>query len=87
VGTTSLHLAKGFFDKLAKDIKKASSQLLAFDNGAAARRIVYVVFNFDDRLHEYADEYQRQIKAYIASASLLHAEVVLDVKPPFHSAV
>ena len=70
VGTTLLHLEKGFFDKLGKDIKKASSQLLAFDKSSATRRIVYVVFNFDDRLHEYADEYRRQIEAYIARASL-----------------
>ena len=87
VATTSLYLEKGFFDKLAKAIKKASSQLLAFDNSSAARRIVYVVFNFDDRLHEYADEYQRQIEAYIAGASLSNIKVVLDVKPPFHSVV
>ncbi|MGB9026140.1 MAG: hypothetical protein WCC40_09290 [Rhodomicrobium sp.] len=87
VGKITLHLAKGFFDKLGNDIRKAAAQLSAFDDGSAARRIVYVVFNFDDRLHEYADEYQRQIEAYIASEALANIEVVLDVKPPFHSAV
>jgi hypothetical protein len=87
VGNTLPYLEKGFFDKLGHDIKKASSQLLAFDDSSAAHRIVYVVFNFNDGLHEYADEYQRQIEAYIESASLANIEVVLDVKPPFHSAL
>jgi hypothetical protein len=70
VRKTLRHLDKGFFDKLTKGIEKASSQLLAFDGSSAARRIVYVVFNFDDLLHELADEYQGQIEAYIARASL-----------------
>ncbi len=84
VGETLQNLEEGFFNKLAKDLKKASSQLLAFDS-SAAHRIVYVVCNFDDRLHEYADDYQRQIEAYIAGAPLPNIKVVLDVKPPFHS--
>jgi hypothetical protein len=49
------------------------------------RRLVYVVFNFDDRLHEYADEYQKQIEAFLASASPPGVEVVLDIKSSFHA--
>ena len=88
VGKTLLFLEKEFFEnKLSNVIEQASSQLLAFDNCSATRRIVYVVFDFDDSLHECADEYQRQIEAYIAGASLPNITVETYVKPPFHSVV
>jgi hypothetical protein len=87
VGTTRLYLEKEFFKKVSSVIHTAASQLLAFDRDLTSRRIAYVVFNFDDRLHEYADEYQKQIEAFIAGASLPDVEVVLEIKPPFHSAV
>jgi hypothetical protein len=86
VGTTRLYLEKEFFDKLSSVIHTAASQLLAFEKDLTSRRIVYVVFNFDDRLHEYADEYQKQIEIFIAGASLPDVEVVPEIKPPFHSA-
>jgi hypothetical protein len=87
VGTTRLYLEKEFFKKVSSVIHTAASQLLAVDKDLTSGRIVYVVFNFDDRLHEYADEYDQQIEAFIAGASLPDVEVVLEVKPPFHSAV
>ena len=87
VATIRRDLETSFFNKLSCVVCTASSQLLAFDNSLRSRRIVYVVFKFDDRLHEYADEYQRQIETYIAEASLPDVEVVLEIKPPFHSAI
>jgi hypothetical protein len=87
VGTTRLYLEKEFFKKVSSVIHTAASQLLAVDKDLTSRRILYVVFNFDDRLHEYAHEYHKQIEAFIAGASLPDVEVVLEVKPPFHSAV
>jgi hypothetical protein len=87
VGATRLYLEKEFFKKVSSVIHTAASQLLAVDKDLTSRRILYVVFNFDDRLHEYADEYHKQIEAFIAGASLPDVEVVLEVKPPFHSAV
>ena len=87
VGTTQVYLGKQFFEKLSSVINTAASQLLTFDRDSATRRIVYVGFNFDDRLHECANDYRKQIKAFIADASLPSVEVVLDIKPPFHSAV
>jgi hypothetical protein len=86
VGTTRLHLKNQFFDKLSSVIRTAASQLLAFDKDLTSRRIAYVVFSFDDRIHEYADEYQKQIEAFLADASLPDVEVVLEIKPAFHSA-
>jgi hypothetical protein len=87
VGTTWLYLEKEFFNKLSLVIRKAASQLLEFDKDLTSRRIVYVVFNFDDRIHEYADEYEKQIEAFLANVSLPHVEVVAEIKPAFHSVV
>lgn len=85
VGTTQRYLEQPFLDKLSSTIGKAATQLLAFDKDLNSRRIVYVVFNFDDRIHEYADEYQQQIGAFLATISRPDVEVVAEIKPAFHS--
>jgi hypothetical protein len=87
VRTTLRYLEQPFFDKLSSTIRSAATQLLAFDKDLTSRRIVYVVFNFDDRIHEYADEYQKQIEAFLAGAALPDVEVVLEIKPAFYSVV
>jgi hypothetical protein len=87
VGTTLPYLEQPFLDKLSSTIRTAASQLLAFDKDLASRRIVYVVFNFDDRIHEYADEYQKQIEAFLAGASLPDVKVILEIKPAFYPVV
>lgn len=87
VGTTLAHLQEGFFRKLTSDIATAASQMLAYDGNTRTRRIVYVVVNFDDNLHEYAAEYQKQIEACLAHAANPGIETVLDIKPPFYSAM
>ena len=87
VGTTLRYLEKLFLDKLSSTIRSAAAQLLSFDKDLTSRRIVYVVFNFDDRIHEHADEYQKQIEAFLAGASLPDVEIVLEIKPAFHSVV
>ena len=87
VGTTLRYLEQPFLDKLSSTIRTAASQLLAFDKDLTSRRIVHVVFNFDDRIHEYSEEYQKQIEAFLECASLPNVEVVLEIKPAFHSVV
>jgi hypothetical protein len=87
VGATLPYLEKESFEKLSSVIQVASSQLLSFENGSASCRIVLVVFNFDDRLHQCADKYQKEIEAYIACAVLPKIEIVLDIAPAFHWAV
>ncbi len=87
VGTTLRYLEQPFFDKLSSTICTAATQLLAFDKNLTSRRNVYVVFNFDDRIHEYADDYQQQIEAFLASAPQPDVEIVLEIKPAFHSVV
>jgi hypothetical protein len=87
VGTTPRHLERPFFDKLSSTIGTAAAQLLAFDKELTSRRIVYVVFNFDDRAHECADGYQKQIEAFLAGTPPPDVEIVLEIKPAFYSVV
>ncbi|MGC1179409.1 MAG: hypothetical protein WA884_10395 [Methyloceanibacter sp.] len=87
VGTILAYLEEGFFNKLMSDINTAALQMRALDVDVETRRIVYLVVSFDDNLHEYAIEYQKQIEAYIASVGTPGVEVVLDIKPPFYSAM
>lgn len=87
VGTTLLHLDEPFFRKLDNTIRTASKQLHSFSAEKNPDRIALIVINFDDSLHEYADEYKKQIDDHIAGVSNPSLEVVLDIKPPFYSAI
>jgi|SRR5665213_206666 len=87
VGTTVLQLDDGFFNKLAHDIRAASAQMLAFSDDAETHRTVFIIVNFDDNLHEYGDEYQRQIDQHVANVLSPDVQVVFDIKPPFYSAM
>jgi hypothetical protein len=87
VGTVTDRLERGFFDKLSADLNSAKSQMLAYDEDVATRRIVYVILNFDDHLHEYSDRYRDQIDAHLASHTPDGLEVVLESKLPFYGAM
>lgn len=87
VGTSTDRLEQGFFGKLSADLNSAKSQMLAYDGGETTRLIAYVILNFDDHLHEYADRYQEQIDAYLSSHTPDGLEVVLESKSPFYSAI
>ena len=50
------------------------------------KRIVYLVVNFDDSLHEYVDDYLVQIQQRSEEFVVPGLEIVLDVKPKFYSA-
>jgi len=84
VGTSQGRVEPGFLAKLRSDIGRASTQMSAFDPDPAARRIVYVVVNFDDLLHEYGPECRAHIEAELAASPPAGVEVVLDIKPPFY---
>ncbi len=77
VGTTLTRLDDKFLNKLVKAIDLAASQLAAFDSEATARRIVYVVVHFDEKI-ECQDEYRKQIETHIASLSTPAIEIVLS---------
>jgi flagellin-like hook-associated protein FlgL len=87
VGTTLAHLEESFFKKLMSTIDSAASQLRAFGADVGTRRIVLVVINFDDSLHEYADSYESQINDRMTKVSMPGIEVAFDIKPPFYSAI
>lgn len=87
VGTTIDQLAPEFFGKLTSALAQANAQMIGYEANQATKKIVYVVVNFDDRLHEYGDEYRRQIEECLRSNSVPELEVILDIKPAFYTAM
>jgi hypothetical protein len=63
-GRVSDRLEAGFFGKLASTLAHAKAQMSAFNPDPAVIKLAYVVINFDDLLHEYADRYGAQIERY-----------------------
>ena len=55
----------------------------AYNADVQARRIAYVVINFDDSSHEYADRYAPQLEEFRASYAASGLEIVLCYKGPF----
>jgi hypothetical protein len=86
VGTIQLHLPSGFFSKLKCDINKSTRQMVAFSGNRSTRKISYIIVNFDDNLHECADIYEGQIRAFIQNLEPKDVTIFLDIKPPFYSA-
>jgi hypothetical protein len=85
VGTTQSRLNDAFFKKLTTTLSAAERQMAAYFPGEA-RRVAYVIVNFDDRLHEYSDVYQRQID-YLMKLRQGSIEAVFDIKPAFYTAL
>lgn len=79
-------LPDGFFDKLIATLKTAGTQMISYCSDESARRIVYVVLNFDDLLNEYAEDYLRQIQEFVKTQTLQAIEIIFDAKPKFYSA-
>ncbi|MDH6262193.1 hypothetical protein M2427_006142 [Bradyrhizobium sp. BR13661] len=77
VGTSTDCLDEGFFRKLSSDLRKARDQMAAYGAGGCTKYIAYVIVNFDDSLHEYADRYRRQIDQFIASDPVPGLKVAL----------
>lgn len=87
VGTISAELEDGFFNKLTATLETARRQMVTFCSDPDTRRIAYVIVDFDDSLHEYAQEYSKQIAAFIATQPVPGLDIVFDIKPPFYSAM
>jgi hypothetical protein len=86
VGTVTDQLDDGFLRKLISDLTQAKKQMLAYDPASATKKMVYIIPNFDDRLHEYVDRYQVQIDRFMVSSAIPELEVVFDIKPAFYAA-
>jgi hypothetical protein len=85
VGETQTILNDAFLNKLTATLSAAERQMGTYFPGEA-RRIAYVIVNFDDRLHEYGDNYQRQIDDLmkLRQGSI---EAVFDIKSAFYTAL
>ena len=75
-----------FFRKLTHDIENAKQQLNAYSTETAARKIVYIIVNFDDDFHEYKDMYEEQITVCLNTDMFPEGEIIFDIKPPFYTA-
>ena len=60
--------------------------MAAYDADNSMRKIVYIIVNFDDSLHEYRDDYSAQIDLFIAANPTPEIETVFHIKPRFYSA-
>ncbi len=81
VGSTSRTLGILFLQKLRKTIEYAQTQMVAHD--AQASQLVYVIVNFDDIFHEYAEDYSEEINQFMANNPISGVEVVFEIKPAF----
>jgi hypothetical protein len=87
VGTSTDRLEPGFFRKLTSDLTRAKDQMAAYRVDSATKMIAYVIINFDDLLHEYADRYEIQLNQYMAGTPVPGLEVVFDYRPAFYTAM
>lgn len=58
--------------------------MLVHDPDNVARRIVYVIVNYDDLLQECGDLYRSDIAQFMANNPISDLEVEFDIKPPFY---
>jgi hypothetical protein len=86
-GSTQGSLPDAFFRKLTATLKAAETQMKSYRSDGIARRMVYVILNFDDLLNEYGEDYLGQIQAFVTSSDLPKVEIIFDVKPKFYSAI
>ncbi len=86
VGRVTDELEAGFFAKLSSDLARAQAQMLGFNADPTVVKLAYLVVNFDDSLHEYADRYGKQIERYMAEHPRPGLEVAFYWKPPFGNA-
>ena len=81
-GANENRLPQEFLNKLNSDLVAARDQLLAYCDDANARRIIYMVINFDNFTTEHDAEYFNQIDAFCGARQLQDVEVVIhDMRP------
>jgi hypothetical protein len=74
-----------FFNKFKSTLETARNQMTTYyPMTTEIRKIVYVIMNYDDILHEYASNYATQLEAFIATKPVPDLEIVFEVKPPFY---
>ncbi|MBB3571988.1 hypothetical protein [Rhizobium sp. BK491] len=78
VGASADRLSEAFLGKLRSTVDGAEQQMLVYNADKRTRRIAYLVINFDDTLHEYADQYAPQLEEVAAGYLARGIEVVYD---------
>ena len=76
VGTTTDRLSVGFLNKLGSILRSAKEQLEAHEGSLSARRIAFIVPNFDDSISEYKSKYFLQIDEYLYKTPTPGLEIV-----------
>ena len=79
-------LPDAFFEKLRSTLKTAKEQMACYDPDDGNRRMVYVILNFDDALHEYVEAYSDQLQSFVSGAHDPEIDIIFDMKPAFYSA-
>jgi hypothetical protein len=82
IGTTLLEVEDGLLNKITSDLHNAHDQMNKFYPANDARRIIYMIVNFDNNF-DMAWKYQNQVRAHVDKVRPLGVEVVLFFKPPF----
>lgn len=72
--------------KLQNTVDHARKQLETWRASEAARRVLYLVVNFDDSFAQYAEDYNRQMQASLTSMLADGFEIVYHAKPSYYSA-
>ena len=77
-----------FLKKLGSTLRQAKTQIDAYDPNSECKKIVYVVINYDDSLHEYGGPNRMQIDQYLElDHPVPGLDVELDIKEPFYTAM
>jgi hypothetical protein len=79
-------LNEKFFAKLTSILDRARAQLAACDSQEITKKLIFIVLNYDDRLHEYAENYSRQLGEFLEKSKVRDSEIVLYAKLPGYSA-
>ena len=87
-GSTTDQLAPEFLNKLMCSLGKARAQMESCDGRKNARRLAYVVVDFDDPQGEYKDRYYNQIDRHLAENPIPGLEIVFhNQKTAFHKSI
>ena len=70
-----------FLEKLSRDITAAKDQMDAYNPDA--RKIAYVVINFDDWVGDYTEEHLAQIEHFFRHTLRPGVDLVADVRTSF----
>ena len=83
VRTSTDQLNDLFLGKMRSTIEQAMQQMCAYNTDDRTRRIAFVIINFDDSSHEYADRYAPQLEEFRADYAVSGPEIVLCYRGPF----